>query len=201
MRVPRSSGQSSLLLLAALLAVPAAALAQTKEGTLLTGKDLTKQGLVEALTPGPEATPDQEATGTLPSRGITAGQRSSTAMAAIQPRKKPSASLLITFETNSSQLTSQSKQQLDTVAAALKDDRLSAFSFDVEGHADSRGSSSANLALSQRRAESTREYLVEQHGIPPQRLHAIGKGDREPWNTHDIAAPVNRRVAFTTVKP
>lgn len=41
-----------------------------------------------------------------------------------RPEEKASASLLITFETNSAELTAGAKQQLDVVAAALKNDRL-----------------------------------------------------------------------------
>lgn len=44
-------------------------------------------------------------------------------------------------------------------------------------HTDSRGSDAYNLRLSQNRANSTREFLVR-NGIAPERLEAIGFGER-----------------------
>ena len=85
------------------------------------------------------------------------------------------------------------------VAAALKNDRLKDFSFEVEGHADARGAADANKLLSQQRAESVRDYLVGTHSISEVRLRAVGKGDTEPMNTRDVAAAENRRVTITTI--
>ena len=48
-------------------------------------------------------------------------------------------SLLITFKTNSADLTAESKHALATVAKALQSDKLAGFSFSIEGHADPRG--------------------------------------------------------------
>jgi outer membrane protein OmpA-like peptidoglycan-associated protein len=111
---------------------------------------------------------------------------------------RPSASLLITFLTNSSELTPNAKQQLDVVGAALKNARLAPYRFTVEGHADPRGDPTANLVLSQHRAGSVRFYLVDAHGIEPARLIAEGKGDREVLNRAYPAAPENRRVTIIT---
>ena len=114
------------------------------------------------------------------------------------PARKPSASLLITFETNSAELTPSAKQQLGVVAAALKNDRLAEYSFNVEGHADPRGSSEANLSLSQQRAESVRDFLVSAHGIAAERLKAEGKGDHDLLNRKVPSAAENRRVTIVT---
>lgn len=110
--------------------------------------------------------------------------------------RPPKVSLPITFETNSAQLTTAAMQQLGRVASALNDNAVGAASFDIEGHADPRGSHQLNLSLSQRRAESVRAYLVLQHAVAPQRLVALGKGDTEPLKPLDPAAPENRRVTF-----
>jgi outer membrane protein OmpA-like peptidoglycan-associated protein len=48
-------------------------------------------------------------------------------------------------------------------------------SVDLEGYTDLTGSRAYNLALSQRRVEAVRRYLVEQ-GIAMPRIHAIGLG-------------------------
>ncbi len=179
-------------------------LAQAGNGKVLSGKAVTESNLLEALTPA-AAAPGAPATEGNGDADVAVRTRSlrvtsnSPAAAVLAPRKKASASLLITFETNSSMLTARSKEQLDVVASALKNDRLKDFSFEVEGHADSRGAADANKLLSQQRAESVRAYLVGTHSIAEARLRAVGKGDTEPMNTRDVAAAENRRVTITTI--
>ncbi len=175
--------------------------AQAGSGKVLTGKAVSESNLLEALTPAagaPATEPNGDADVGVPTRSLRVTSNTPAA-AVLAPRKKASASLLITFETNSSLLTARSKEQLDVVAAALKNDRLKDFSFEVEGHADARGGADANQLLSQQRAESVRTYLVSSHGIAEARLRAVGKGDTEPMNTRDVAAAENRRVTITTI--
>jgi OOP family OmpA-OmpF porin len=42
-------------------------------------------------------------------------------------------------------------------------------------------------------------YLTRQHSIAEARLKSVGKGDAEPLNPADPAAPENRRVTFVGV--
>ena len=175
--------------LALLLSIAAAAhaVAQDTGTTVLKGKNVTEENLLEALTPSEDV--------------VTRSLRvrpSGSGVLAPPPTRKPSASLLITFETNSSELTAAARQQLDVVGAALKNDRLADYNFNVEGHADPRGAAEANMVLSRLRAESVRAYLVSAHGIGPQRLNAEGKGDLELLNRAVPAAPENRRVTIVT---
>ena len=175
-------------------AAVASALAQVQDTALLKGNAVTAENVLEALTPGAEPirTRSLRVTATSP----LAAQSGGAPVA-----KKPSASLLITFETNSSVLTPRSKEQLDVVGAALKNERLADYRFEVQGHADPRGSAAANLVLSQSRAESVRGYLVAAQGVAEARLVAAGKGDTELMNTRDIAAAENRRVTIVTLTP
>jgi len=185
------AGALPVLIATALLAGPVLiAQAQDAGGTtLLRGRQVTEENLLDALTPAPAA---------IVTRGLKV--RPSGTMPDPAPRK-PSASLLITFETNSSDLTAAARQQLDVVGAALKNERLAEFNFNVEGHADPRGSADYNLVLSRQRAESVREYLIVRHGIGAQRLVAEGKGDLELLNRAVPAAPENRRVTIVTNAP
>ena len=172
---------------------------QAGNGKLLSGKAVTESNLLDALTPpAPAGDANGDADVAVRTRSLRVTSNTPAA-AVLAPRKKASASLLITFETNSAQLTARSKEQLDVVAAALKNDRLKDFSFEVEGHADLRGAADANKLLSQQRAESVRAYLVGSHSIAEARLRAVGKGDTEPMNTRDVAAAENRRVTITTI--
>lgn len=49
----------------------------------------------------------------------------------------------------------------------------------VEGHADSRGTNEYNLALGEKRADATRDYLVSL-GIANDRVTIVSKGEEEP---------------------
>src|SRR5207244_6378073 len=120
--------------------------------------------------------------------------------AAARPAGPGRANLLITFQTNSSSLTSESMIALDTVAKALQSDALAGLTFRVEGHADARGDAESNMALSQQRAEAVVDYLVSKHGVLPERLVPQGKGSSEPLDKKRIDAPENRRVTIVTVR-
>ncbi len=66
----------------------------------------------------------------------------------------------------------------------------------VGGHTDSRGNDATNLALSQRRADAVREYLLANMSISEQRISAIGYGEARPIASNDNAAGQarNRRI-------
>jgi uncharacterized protein (TIGR03382 family) len=68
----------------------------------------------------------------------------------------------------------------------------------VEGHTDSQGSDRFNLDLSQRRANNVRKHLIEQDGIAPERLEAVGYGETKPVDTNKASRgrENNRRVEF-----
>jgi cysteine-rich repeat protein len=70
----------------------------------------------------------------------------------------------------------------------------------IEGHTDDVGEDTANLVLSQERAESVRAYLVKK-GVPAGRLEAKGFGETQPLvpNTGKKNRAVNRRVVFVLV--
>jgi len=65
----------------------------------------------------------------------------------------------------------------------------------IGGHTDSVGVPAYNLALSIRRAESVKEFLVDL-GIPSERMETLGKGDTEPLKPNDSEEnrSFNRRI-------
>ena len=71
----------------------------------------------------------------------------------------------------------------------------------LQGYTDSRGSSSRNLDLSQRRAEAVRSYLVSR-GVPSDRIVAKGMGPDRPVadNTSAEGRAQNRRVEIVVAK-
>jgi outer membrane protein OmpA-like peptidoglycan-associated protein len=110
---------------------------------------------------------------------------------------KPSLDLTIHFDLDSAVIREESKKPLQNLATALKDGRLGSFKFQVEGHTDSRGTAAYNEALSARRAEAVKTFLNTE-GVAPDRLVSVGKGFREPLDTVDTKAAINRRVRIVT---
>ena len=98
-----------------------------------------------------------------------------------------------------------SKDSLDYLVDLL--DRNPTFVISLEAHTDTRGGDKANDELSQRRAETCVNYLVER-GIERQRLQPTGRGEKMPLiSDADIAAlateeereaahQMNRRTVF-----
>jgi len=66
----------------------------------------------------------------------------------------------------------------------------------LEGHTDSRGTEAYNQKLSERRAESVKNYLVDKFGIESSRLSTKGYGESKPVATNKSAAgrQKNRRI-------
>lgn len=101
------------------------------------------------------------------------------------------------FEFGSTQISEISFPILQAVVDVMNENRQLRL-VQVEGHTDSIGSKAGNLKLSQRRADSVRQWLVE-HGVEADRLLAKGMGMEHPIDTNDtaIGRAINRRVAFT----
>ena len=99
----------------------------------------------------------------------------------------------IQFRTGTAALSASSQTELDIIANTLVSN--SHLKFEVAGHTDSTGSLSRNIALSQRRAEAVRSYLVKK-GVAADRLTAKGYGPTKPIANNAIASgrAKNRRV-------
>ena len=102
------------------------------------------------------------------------------------------------FETDSSELTPQSRATLDKQAQWLTN--YSQYSqFTVEGHADERGTREYNIALGARRAQAVRDYLTSR-GIAANRMHTISYGKERPVAVcNDISCWSQNRRAVTVL--
>lgn len=99
----------------------------------------------------------------------------------------------ITFATGRSEIRSDFYSVLDSVAIVLKEFDKTAIK--VSGHTDSTGGAQLNQTLSEQRASSVSNYLVNQ-GIPAGRVQSVGYGPRYPIasNQSDSGRQQNRRV-------
>lgn len=66
----------------------------------------------------------------------------------------------------------------------------------MEGHTDANGTDSANLILSQDRADAVRTYLVNHFGISAEKISSIGYGETRPVASNETAEgrARNRRI-------
>ena len=81
------------------------------------------------------------------------------------------------YEFDSAELTDSSTISLDSLAMLLEENP--SVTIELSSHCDYRGKDDYNLRLSQRRAESVVNYLV-QKGLPAERLTPVGYGESRP---------------------
>lgn len=101
------------------------------------------------------------------------------------------------FETGRDELSTAARKQLDIVANELQSNpELSTV---IEGFADIRGDEERNLELSERRANTVREYLASR-GVDAERLEAVGRGEDYPVASNETPTgrAANRRVELST---
>jgi outer membrane protein OmpA-like peptidoglycan-associated protein len=99
----------------------------------------------------------------------------------------------VLFPTAKWDLLPGAREKLDQVAEALKNQ--ADHKMIVEGHTDSQGTESSNIELSQRRAQTVRDYLVSR-GVPNDIITSTGLGQSRPVGDNGTAAgrQQNRRV-------
>jgi len=118
------------------------------------------------------------------------------------PEVKPTAPVMetlneyarsILFNSGKATFQKQTDQVLQSMVAIFKEYPQANFS--LEGHTDSDGSKSMNQALSERRANAVRDYLIA-NGISADRLTAAGFGESNPIASNKTRAgkKENRRV-------
>ena len=101
------------------------------------------------------------------------------------------------FETDSTELTPQSRATLDKQAQWLN--QYSRYAFTIEGHADERGTREYNIALGARRAQVTRDYLTAR-GVDGARMRTISYGKERPVAVcNDISCWSQNRRAVTVL--
>ena len=175
----RSAFAAVALCLAAAGVISAAAAAATDSVTDFADKSFSARDIVSALQP-------------VRSRGLTLGDPNEPDAPA--EATAPKISLQLRFGRNSAELSADAKRRLDTVAAALNAPELAETRVVVSGHTDVTGSFEHNVALSQRRAEAVKAYLVGAHDVAASRLKAVGRGPSDLLDEAHPASSVNRRV-------
>ena len=106
----------------------------------------------------------------------------------------------INYDYNVWELNEKSKAALDKLIGILKNNE--ALTIELSSHTDARGPARYNEDLSKKRAHEAWAYIVS-HGIDPQRIEAVGKGENAPLNSckdgvncSESEYSVNRRTEF-----
>lgn len=107
----------------------------------------------------------------------------------------------ILWDLNSARLNTSAKRVVDRELISLMKEKPG-ISVELASHTGSRGSDSYNMALSQRRADAVKSYMVSQ-GIDADRIISKGYGETRLKNNCDDGVPcsdaqhqVNRRTEF-----
>ena len=105
----------------------------------------------------------------------------------------------VQFETGKARILPESYPILIEVADVLKE--RSSLVIRIEGHTDNVGGTESNQELSEKRALSVRQFLIE-NGINEDRLVAVGFGDTNPIddNETEYGRYQNRRVEIHIIK-
>lgn len=104
----------------------------------------------------------------------------------------------VQFDYNSAKLKNTALSDLDKVVLFMTSNPE--IKLEIGAHTDNEGTREGNLALSELRAKSVKEYLVG-HGIAADRLEAKAYGDTKPLfaNRSPKAKSENRRVEFALI--
>ena len=102
----------------------------------------------------------------------------------------------IQFETNSFTLINSSFSDIDELISNLK--KYENLEIEIQGHTDNVGNYDYNLRLSELRAKSVYNYIVERDSLLVDRITFKGYGEDKPIddNTTDRGRAINRRTSF-----
>jgi outer membrane protein OmpA-like peptidoglycan-associated protein len=109
----------------------------------------------------------------------------------------PVKTIAVLFPTGSSTLGAKGKADIDAAAAWVKTQNTQGWVVAVVGFADTVGNNASNDALSERRATSVINYMVQKHNLPLQRLvRPYGYGENQPIadNSTEEGRAQNRRA-------
>jgi outer membrane protein OmpA-like peptidoglycan-associated protein len=112
----------------------------------------------------------------------------------------PKVDLEINFDYNSAASTPRAEPQPNNLGQALTSGEIAGSVFMLGGHTDAKGGDQYNQALSERRAETVKRFLMEKHHLPAANLVSAGYGKKKGLkNASDPFAAESRRVEIVNM--
>lgn len=107
---------------------------------------------------------------------------------------------ILYFEFDKSNILPAAAEELDKVARILKDNPN--YNLRIEGHASKVGTLEYNQALSERRAKSVKDFLVNRKNVDADRLQTYAYGETRPAvpQSENERQPLNRRVEMVVIR-
>jgi outer membrane protein OmpA-like peptidoglycan-associated protein len=145
-----------------------------------------------------EVCPDQTTTYTLTSTG-EGGTQTQTVTVTVTPRVVDRVTIHVNFDFNKSTIKKSEDAELQKAVDFLKKNKD--YKISLVGYTDSIGSDKYNQKLSERRANSVKEYLVA-HGANARKIEASGRGKADPIASNDTeqGRAQNRRVELLAIE-
>jgi outer membrane protein OmpA-like peptidoglycan-associated protein len=192
--VNKLRGIGLLLGALALIALPVAA---GRAQTAMSSGDIIEKLAVETESDIDLAALKQQAADRIKARADAQPQKRPPL--APQLTKLPQIRFDVVFDQDSSLIRPASYQTIGSIADALSDPKLRPYRYLIVDHVESAGRRDHNLILSQRRAESIRDVLVNTFKVSPKRLQALGLGEEQLQDVNRPASPANARVQIIAV--
>jgi outer membrane protein OmpA-like peptidoglycan-associated protein len=130
-------------------------------------------------------------------RSLSLGEREEIATIA---STKPNIDLEINFDYNSAEISKASLQAAQELGKALSNPSLRGSTFVVAGHTDGIGGDTFNQDLSERRADTIKNYLMQKFGINGSDLVTVGYGKTKLKDAQNPTDPINRRVQVVNME-
>jgi outer membrane protein OmpA-like peptidoglycan-associated protein len=111
----------------------------------------------------------------------------------------PTFTVDIHFDIDTPVIRPDSYQAVGRIADALVNAQLLPYTFLIVGHSDSTGKREANAILSQRRADSIRDVLVNTFKISSKRIQSLGLGEEQFIDQAHPTSPANLQIQIVTV--
>ena len=175
----------ALMPLLAMLGLPAPSQAQELTGsTDFRGRvGYSVEDIAQALFPQETSAPRTRGIGPPPARPSMSAPR-------------PAVTLNVLFGSNSDAIPPASYAEIDKLGTLLSWPQYTDYRIQLEGHTDSQGSARKNQALSEKRVQNIKAYLVQHFHLTPERILAVGYGSAKPLASNDTpeGRSQNRRV-------
>lgn len=181
--------KTALLTLAAFGLIVSTGVVLAQDDSTLTAEQLAAKFLAQQATRGLVIAPSGDAAAA--TDGAAALPEDVTRVA-LDPSAQ--VNFQIKFAFDSAALETGEADKLTTLCEVIKASDIP--TFNIIGHTDASGSDTYNQNLSLLRAEEVKRHLVDDCGVPPEKLIAQGVGEAFPLDPNDPRADVNRRVEF-----